>query len=517
MEPLVLTFDVGTQSLRAILVRKDGTFLDAERVKYAEPYYSTGEFRAEQRPRFYYECLVKASNAVLARNPEAKEGIRCVTVTTFRDSVLCLDENMEPVGDMIHWLDKREADYEPSKIPAAYKALFALVGMTDTIEYQYRDAHCNWIMQKDPERWAKTRHFVYIGAYLVWLLTGELCDSCASTVGHMPYDYKKRAWMKKSGLTYSVYAVPREKLCEVKEPGEVLGRITARAAAECGIPEGLPLIGTASDKACETVGLSVQRPGAAALSFGTAATVQIVTDRYVEPAPFLPAYPSPIPGRYHAELQIYRGYWMLTWFIREFCEKERLEALERGIRTERVMDEHLAQVPAGSGGLLVQPYWTPGVATPNARGSMVGFTDRQNKYYLYRALIEGLNFELMEGLRGLEKQSGIRVTELWAAGGGSRSPEILQITADMFGLPVKLIQTPEASGLGSAMAGFVAAGEFADFDEATAAMVREGEVYRPDPEAHKVYEQLFEVYDGIYGSLKKLYKKEKKIFRKLSR
>lgn len=514
MEPLILTFDIGTQSVRAILAQKDGNFLDKEQYTYEEPYLSAEPFFAEQTPNFYYDALCRVSKAILGRNPDALKSIIGVTVTTIRDTVLCLDKDNEPLGNIIVWLDKREAAYEPEKVPAAYRALFKLVGMSDTIEYQYRDSKCNWIMQKDPERWENTASYVYLSGYINYLLSGELVDSVGSTIGHMPFDSKKRAWMGKSGLTYSVYAIPEAKLFPVKEPGETLGRITEKASAETLIPAGLPIIATGSDKGCETIGLSVTRPGSAAISFGTSSTMQITCDKYVEPQPFMPAYPAAIPGRYNPEIQIYRGYWMLTWFINEFCHEEKKLAEAEGICTEEYLDRYLEQVPPGSGGLLVQPYWTPGVATPNARGSMVGFNDRQTKYHLYRAIIEGINFELMCAKKMLEKQSKTEITELYAAGGGARSPEILQITADMFGIPIKRIQTHEATGLGSSLVAFTALGEFADYDEAAKAMIRTETVYTPDPEAHALYQDLFAVYEKLYGNLKKTYAKEKMIYRR---
>ena len=82
------------------------------------------------------------------------------------------------------------------------------------------------------------------------------------------------------------------------------------------------MLATGSDKGCETIGLSVIREDQAALSFGTSCTVQFTTRKYFEPTPFMPAYPAVPNDMYNPEIQILRGYWMLTWFKQNFAQAE---------------------------------------------------------------------------------------------------------------------------------------------------------------------------------------------------
>ena len=192
------------------------------------------------------------------------------------------------------------------------------------------------------------------------------------------------------------------------------------AARLTGIPAGLPLLATGSDKGCETIGLSVIREDQAALSFGTSCTVQFTSKKYFEPTPFMPAYPAVPNDMYNPEIQILRGYWMLTWFKQNFAQAEVEAAKALGCSAEEILNKHLADIPAGSDGLLVLPHWTPGLSTPNTRGAMIGFTDHHTKYHMYRAIIEGLNFALMDGMYGMERRSGQKIRHLYLGGGGSR-------------------------------------------------------------------------------------------------
>lgn len=512
MEPLVLTFDIGTQSIRALLARKDGSFADSRQIVYEKPYIETLPFRAEQKPDFYYAKLCEVSSMLLSSHPELVSSIICVTVTVIRDTVLCLDKDRKPLRDIILWLDKREAEFNnpfPAKMP-----LFALVGMTDTAVVQYKSSVCNWLMQNEPEMWKKCDKYVFLPAYLNYLMTGRLVDSIGNTIGHVPFNYKKRKWMEKSELTRCVMDIPGEKLCELVEPGETVGAINAATSAKSLIPEGIPLIATGSDKGCETLGLSVSSPGKAAISFGTSATIQIATEKYVEPQKFMPAYPAIIPTLFNPEIQIFRGYWMLPWFIRNFAHEEASIASAEGISAEEVLNRHLGEVPPGCDGLMLQPYWTAGITIPSARGTVLGFTDTHTKYHIYRAIIEGINFELMDSMFRLEKRSGTKIEELYISGGGSRSDEILQIAADMFGLPVNRIQTHEACALGSSLAGFVAMKEFGSYAEATKAMVHKKDTFVPDEKNHRLYMSLYSsVYSKLYGRVDGLYRAEKKIYR----
>lgn len=169
--------------------------------------------------------------------------------------------------------------------------------------------------------------------------------------------------------------------------------------------------------------------------------------------------------------------------------------------------KYIADIPPGCGGLLLQPYWTPGITTPAARGAIVGLTDHHTCYHLYRAILEGISFELYHSLKRMEQRAGVKTEEIYVGGGGARSCVACQILSDMFGLPVKRTQTHEVSAVGAAMAAFLAQGVFRDYDEAICGMVHERDVFRPDPARHKIYAQLYRgVYARLYPRLEPLYR-----------
>ena len=112
------------------------------------------------------------------------------------------------------------------------------------------------------------------------------------------------------------------------------------------------------------------------------------------------------------------------------------------------MNKHLANTRPGAKGLMVQPYWGPGLKHPAAKGAMIGFGDIHTKAHVYRAVIEGLGFALKEGLGKIEKAGGVRVERAAVSGGASQSDEICKITADILNRPMIKGKTHETSGLG---------------------------------------------------------------------
>ena len=205
---------------------------------------------------------------------------------------------------------------------------------------------------------------------------------------------------------------------------------------------------------------------------------------------------------------------MVSWFKEQFAEREQRLAAERGIEPEELFDELVASTPPGSMGLLLQPYWSPGLRNPGpeAKGAVIGFGAVHTRAHLYRAILEGLAYGLREGKERSERRSGIPITSLRVSGGGSQSDAAMQLTADIFGLPTARPHLYETSGLGAAIDAAVGVGLHTDFGSAVAAMTRIGRVFDPDPSTRELYDQLYHrVYKRMYKRLKPLYEEIRSI------
>lgn len=506
-KPLVLSIDCGTQSMRALLFDKEGNLLYKVQVKYDIPYKSSQLGYAEQSGEFYWECLAKATNLLKIKAKSDWDNIICVTVSAFRDSFVCMDRDGNLLSDILLWTDTREAKCF-AKLPLKSRAAFRLVGMTEVINVQRRITKSNWIIENQPQVWEKTYKYMSVGGMLTYKMCGQFVDAVANQVGHIPFDYKTRKWKKTSDIQFPVFNIPLNKLPELVETGSVIGKVSLNASKLTGIKEGLEIIACGSDKGCETLGVGVINTNCASLSYGTASTVQFSTHKYVEPMQFMPAYPAVITDQYNPEIQIFRGYWMVSWFMKEIAANEVKQALDQGFNPEKILDDELGSIPAGCDGLMIQPFWSPQLKNPEARGSMLGFTAYHTKQHIYRAIIEGIGYALFDGFNHIKKRTGNKIEYLTVSGGGSQSDAICQITADIFNLPIRRVQTYETTGLGCSIIAFVSKGIYKDYNEAVGNMVRFVKEYVPNEQIHKVYDELYNsIYKGTYKQLRPLYMK----------
>jgi sugar (pentulose or hexulose) kinase len=511
-EPLILAIDNGTQSVRALLFDTRGNLVGKGKQEI-EPYFSREPGWAEQHPEYFWEQLGEACKLLWHSTEATPDQVAGVTSTTQRGTVINLDENGHPLRPAIIWLDQRHAKVEgPVKGPWGW--LFKLARLEDTINRFREKTQANWIAQNEPELWAKTRHFLLLSGYLNYRLTGEFKDSTGSQVGYLPFDYKKHRWAGPRDFKWQTMPVEPSMLPELVAPAETLGHLTDEACQHLGLTKSLPVIAAASDKACEILGSGGLTPDIGCMSYGTTATINTTSQRYVEPIRLMPPYPSALPGHYSTEVMIYRGFWMVSWFKREFGLRERKIAEQRGIEPEALFDELVKAVPPGAMGLMLQPYWSPGVRQPGpeAKGSIIGFGDVHTRSHIYRAILEGLAYALREGKEKIEKRSGVKIRKLRVAGGGSQSDAAMQLTADVFGLPAERPHTYETSGLGAAIDAAVGLGLHPDFDTAVANMTRVGDVFHPNEETRALYQQLYsEVYLKMYPQLQPLYRKIREI------
>lgn len=505
-KPLILTFDFGTQSVRASIFDQNGQCLAMEQKKYEPPYFSPKPGYAEMDPRYYFDCLCECTKKLVKSHPELIANVKGIEMDCFRDSAVLLDKDRNVIRPMILWLDSRMAKC-PEKLPLIHRALFRLVGMSDVIKMNARRTMANWIKENEPENFAKIDKYLSVSTYFIYLLTGELKDSPSNYTGHYPIEYKKKRFYKNptKHMQGQIFSVRKDQLPELVETQGLLGKISKEGAKETGLPEGLPIFAGGSDKSCETLGSGVIDSSMASISLGTACSIETVTKEYISPIKLFPAYSSIQPGVFNMDVQIYRGFWMINWFLKEFGAwniKDLVMEQHDPVEFNKKLDD----IPAGSEGLILQPFWGMPLDRPLVRGAVVGFSDRTTQLHFYKAIIEGIAYELRVAKDYFEKKLKRPFKSIRVSGGGSRSDEVCQILADIFGVRVETVHTNETSSLGAAIGGFLSIGTYANAEEAVKHMVRVNKAFEPRPENQKVYDSLYKnAYVKLYPSLKKIY------------
>lgn len=499
--------DIGTQSVRIIIFDEKGNQIVQKR-KISAPYYSLEPGWAEVPKNQFWEDLCEISKAAMAELGADKQYIKALSVTANRDNIIALDEQNEPLRDWIIWIDQRrvpEAVRDLKKSAKGMQKVVYALGKRQ-LEILADRSKMNWFKYHEPETYRKAKKYLTLCGHIVFHLTGEFADAKGMQCGALPFDAAKMAWHSLP-LVYEAVGATQDQLATLYDAGEKMGTVTAKAAEETGLPEGLAIVASGGDKQCETLGSGCFDTKKAAISYGTMATIALSTDKYVTDKNLkFYTWPSSMKGYWNPEFNIYRGYWLVTWFCRQYAKEKDFPSLLAQ------MNEEAQKIPAGANGLFVFPFWTPHSGLyPDGKGAVMGWTDAHTEVDFYKAILESIAYALREGLELMEKKTKEKVEKLYVMGGGSASDVAVQLTADVFNLKVSRLQTTEISAVGAAINAGIYAGFYGDHQAGVQAMVREEKVFEPISQNVAVYE---DIYRNVYL---KCYENQRALFQVLDR
>lgn len=500
-----IVIDGGTQNIKAFIFDEKGNEVCGESHPVS-PYFSTQPDFAEQDAEEYLRITQRVTRNVVRNSGVPKEDLAAVAITTHRSTIVPVAEDGRPVRPAITWLDERKT--EGLKLPgnALMSLAFGVSGMRPKLKEYQRRSKFNWLAKHEPESYDATHMFLTVSSYMFHALTGEFKDCSSMIVGLFPFEYKKLRWHPWK-VVYDVFGVQRDKLPALVSPTEIAGTVSEEGAKNFGVPQGLPVIIGAGDKQSELLGAGATSNDIAEISYGTAAVIEVLSKKYIEhPKMDFFTWGAAIPNQWALEGFVGRGYWMVSWFREEFAKHEEQEARRRQMEPEELLNLEMEEIPPGSMGLILQPYWHPRENDPLSKGAIIGFSGEHKRPHFYRAIVEGIAYELRRLGELIERCSGSKIKELRVGGGGSKSDGIMQITADVFALPTCRLHTSNLSALGVAIDATVALGIYDGFGEAVSNMVRVERTFSPRMENARVYDRLYnEVYKKMYPVLSPLH------------
>jgi len=501
-----IVIDGGTQNIKAFIFDEKGNEVYGEAYPVI-PYFAPQPNFAEQDAEEYLRITHKVTRSAVENSGVPIDQLAAIAITTHRGTIVPVDEDGRPVRPAITWLDERKTEGLKLSYGIFYSIVFAISRMTAMLkEYQIRSKF-NWLRKYEPDNFDRTHMFLTISSYIFHSLTSQFKES-SSIFGLFPIDFKGLQWHPRE-VIYKILGVEREKLPPLISPAEIAGMVSEVGARNFGVPQGLPVIIGAGDKQSELLGAGAITNNIAEISYGTAAVIELLSNKYItHPKMDFFTMGAAIPNHWVLEGFVGKGYWMVSWFRREFAQYEEEEAKKLGIEPEELLNRKMEGIPPGSMGLILQPYWHPRENDPLSKGAIIGFSMEHERPHIYRAIVEGIAYELRRLGKIMEKHSGHEIKELRVGGGGSRSDEIMQITADIFNLPTSRLHTSNLAALGAAIDAAVTLKIYNNFPEAVDNMVRVTQTFTPREENVKIYDRLFnEVYKEIYPTLSPLHNK----------
>ncbi|MCM3213307.1 FGGY-family carbohydrate kinase [Niallia taxi] len=494
----LLGTDIGTSGTKTILMDTDGNLIAQDLQEY--DVLTPKPLWAEQWPSVWLDAAKASIKNTVLKSGIPPENIRGIAVSgLYGGSGIPLDENMEPVRPCMIWMDRR-AEKEANWVLESIGKEKLLEVTHNGADPYYGYTKILWMKNNEPENWRKTKLFLPPNDYVIYKLTGEVVIdySSAGNIGGI-FDMNNRTWSKEmmAAMDIPVSMMPEK----IVESTDIVGGLTKEAAAELGLTAGMPVIASGIDCGAANIGLGVFDSGIYAAAIGTSMCAALISDKPVQGKDLIVW-----PYLYDAKRLSYyfaggaTAGAIVKWFRQTLCQFE-LEAEKAGGKNAYdVLNEQAANIPAGSDGLVVLPYFM-GERSPiwdsDAKGTIVGLSLAHTKAHMYRAFLEAVAFSLRDAIEATGEYLGEYIL---LAGGVTKSKLWRQIFADVTGYPIVCPIHDVEANMGDVMLAGIGTG-LLSYDDVKKWQVLDDKIM-PNQENHRKYNDYYMVYKSIYHNLK---------------
>lgn len=489
MSTWLLGVDIGTSSCKTAVFSPDGETVARGGCGYPVSYPQKGW--AEQDPRDWWDGVCRTIREMISENAIDPAQIAGIGVDGQSWSAIALDGSGSVLCPTPIWTDTRSAGIcRETEERLTSEKLYGVSG--NPAQPGYTWPKILWYRKHRPEVFARTEKILQSNSYIVYRMTGEITQDLSQGYGLACFDTRKGCW--DDGMCEDL-GIPRKMLPEITPCHQVVGRLTAEAAEQTGLTEGIPVVAGGLDAACGTLGAGVVLPGQTQEQGGQAGGMSICIDRYAADPRLILGY-HVVPGRWLLQGGTTGGGGALKWLRETVCPDLSFEE----------MSSLAEQAPAGSGGVVFLPYMAgerSPIWDPNACGVFFGLNFGVTREQMIRACMEGVAYALRHNLETAEA-AGARAETLRAMGGSANSRIWTQIKADVTGCRIDVPGSDTATTLGAAIIAGVGTGVWPDFEEAARQTVRVRKTFEPDPETKTVYDRGYETYRQLYENLKDL-------------
>lgn len=446
--PLYLGVDIGSSSSKAALVDGDGATVATASVRHEMSIPEPGWAEMDADGIWWHD-FVHLCRTLFSETEYAGTDVAGIGVSAIGPCMLPLDAAGRPLRPgLLYGVDARAIDQITEIERVVGKAeIHARAGMD--LSSQAVSPKILWLAQQEPELWARTRMVTTASSYVTYQLTGEhVIDH--HTAGHsmLLYDPASNSWSDE----FSEFIVGPDRLPRLGWSQELAGTVTPAAAAATGLAAGTPVAVGAVDALSEAVGVGAVNTGDLMLMYGSTAFFVLIADD-PSPAPGMWLVPGAFPGSRVVAAGMATTGLLTDWFRSN---------LAPGVEYGQLFAE-AAQVPPGSNGLIVLPYFsgerTP-INDPDARGVFAGLSLAHGRPDLFRAILEGVAYGIRHNLEAM-RGANAPINRVVAVGGGTAGDLWPQIVCDASGVEQQMPISGAGAVLGNAFLGAVAAGHMA--------------------------------------------------------
>ena len=484
----VMVMDCGSTTTRAMAVDARGNLVAGEsRPSSPSPQPGGGgDWRIWDLAEVWGK-LCEASREVCRR--VGPDRIKGVTVVTFGADGAPLRRDGTLAYPVISWQCRRTRQFvkkvEQMVSPQEIYQItgYQVIGFNTLLKWL-------WLRENSPEALGEGNQWLMMSGLLSFKLSAEMMIEPTAASTTMAMDAKRRDWSQKM---LSLAGLDETFFPNWSQPGDTVGKVTRKASEQTGLPEGIPVIAGGHDTQFAPFGSGAKQSDAI-LSTGT---WEIAMVRTPSSQPLQRTYQEGLiveadakPGWWNPQvLMIASG--VLEWVRRNFFGTE---ADREDIH--RLMIDEGSKAGPGAGGVMVLPCFVEGTGPAKKYGTpgcISGLTLSTTRGQVYRAVIEGLSYQLRQALDVLCEATGFEPTGIRVVGGGGKNNLWNQTRADVTGLPAAVATTKEATVLGAAAFAFKGAGIFPSPEEFIAGVDLGEEVFEPSQNAD-FYQERYQHY-----------------------
>ena len=516
-EKFILAIDLGTSGPKVALFSTQGELVGSEFEETQLMLLPDGG--AEQSPNEWWEAISKAAKRLLIKGLAPQKDIVAIGCTGQWSGTVPVDERGNALCNAIIWMDSRGAPYinqiadGPLKIQGyALGKLLRWVQLTGGIPANAgKDpiAHILYLKYVHPEIYQRTHKFLEPVDYIGLRLTGCFAASFDSITLHWLTNNQDIANVEYDDVLIKLATIDRTKLPDLKPANSILGSLRSEVARDWGLSEDVKVVMGSPDIPSAAIGSGAVRDYETHLYIGTSSwlTCHIPfkkTDLFHNMA----ALPSAIPGRYLlTNAQECAG--VCLQFLRDniLFYQDELSTGAKPPNMYQLFDQIAAGAPAGSDKLIFTP-WLYGERTPVddrfVRGGFFNQSLHTTREHMIRAVFEGVAYNSRWLLKYVEQFIKRPVEAINMVGGGAKSNVWCQIHADVLNRTIRQVKDPiQVNVRGAALLASAALG-YLGYDD-IASRVPIANIYAPNPDHRKIYDELFDEFIAIYESNRKIY------------
>jgi xylulokinase len=484
----ILAHDLGTSGNKAALFDSDGKMVATVRRPYQTSYPKPGW--VEQDPGDWWTAVCETTLGLLETGVVKPEQIACVVPCGHMMGCVLTGRGGQALRPAIIWADTRAGRQE--------QEMAASVGLEEgyritghRMSASYTAAKLLWVKNNEPSIYESAEKALNAKDYIIYHMTGNYVTDYSDASGTNLFDLNNMKW---SDGIINALGVKAALMPDLHASTDVVGTLPTEAARACGLLPGTPVAAGGGDGSCASVGAGAVNVGDVYGILGSSSWISSVAEQPLYDPQFRVFNWAHLNSKYYSPCGTMQAAGVSSqWFA---------DNLSDNASVSRV-NELAAKSPPGSNGLLFLPYLL-GERSPrwdiDARGAYAGISATTTKEDMARALLEGvgMNLRLIIECLGIAKDAMITMI-----GGGAESDLWMGVFSDIWGKGIMLPEfLSEATSLGAALAGGIAAGIYSGFEDIKK-MNPPRRLLFPHMERSVLYDKLMPAFDAAYEGLRK--------------